>query len=77
MCLTGTEALECINGFCVQGWNNVSPEIRNKVQKTFDCCEFDVTQRHESITTTTSVPQVGCRVSITLIKLCICHLWHL
>ncbi|GFG40123.1 hypothetical protein Cfor_09374 [Coptotermes formosanus] len=46
-----------------QGWNNVSPEIRNKVQKTFDCCEFDVTQRHESITTTTSVPQVGCRAA--------------
>lgn len=45
----------------VQGWNNVSPEIKNKVQKTFDCCEIDNSQN--SGVMTTSVSQNKCQES--------------
>jgi hypothetical protein len=69
--LTGTEDLECSNGFYVQGWNSVSKDIRSKVEKTFDCCESHNTLN--SVTMTTSVPQYECQVSIMLTELCICH----
>jgi len=42
-----------------QGWNNVSPDIRSKVEKTFDCCYVD--NRQNSVMMTTSVPQFECQ----------------
>lgn len=44
-----------------QGWSTVSPDIKNKVEKTFDCCELD--NKSNSVMTTTSVPQYECQRS--------------
>jgi hypothetical protein len=52
----------CNIWFCVQGWNNVGSDIKQKVQKSFDCCGFDEESKNESILITTSIPQDKCEV---------------
>jgi hypothetical protein len=51
------------DGFCVQGWNNVGLDIKQKVQRTFDCCGFDEESKNESVLIATSIPQDKCEVS--------------
>jgi len=42
-----------------QGWNSVSRDIKNKVEQTFDCCEFD--NRPNNGMMTTPVLQYECQ----------------
>jgi hypothetical protein len=65
MWLKRTAAILHRNWFCVQGWNNVGSDIKQKVQKTFDCCGFEEKPKNESILMTTSMPQDKCEVILT------------
>jgi hypothetical protein len=67
--VTGAAAIFHRSGFCLQGWNNVASDIKQKVQKTFDCCGFDE-RTDESILTSTSIPQDKCEVSVAF------DCWH-